>query len=145
MNGTLPGEVAAEQGVAPGRAIRGLVSQPTEDRRTTSGVGAKQLVKPYTGRGGAVEAIRGVDLRVDAGEVFGFHGPNGAGKSIPVRMLTTLMTIASGSPRLLSRRADPQLEVRQPRLAVRRHRPSPVPESSFLRCFPLATSGWMNS
>ena len=63
-------------------------------------VEAEQLVKHYTGRGGAVEAVRGVDLQVEAGEVFGFLGPNGAGKSTTVRMLTTLMTITSGSARV---------------------------------------------
>ena len=41
--------------------------------------------------------MRGVDLQVGGGEVFGFLGPNGAGKSTTVRMLTTLMTITSGS------------------------------------------------
>jgi ABC-2 type transport system ATP-binding protein len=60
-------------------------------------VEANQLVKHYSGRGGVVEAVRGVDLHVAAGEVFGFLGPNGAGKSTTVRMLTTLMTITSGS------------------------------------------------
>ena len=44
-----------------------------------------------------VEAVRGVDLDVRRGEIFGFLGPNGAGKSTTVRMLTTLMTITSGS------------------------------------------------
>ena len=43
-----------------------------------------------------VEAVRGVDLEVSAGEIFGFLGPNGAGKSTTVRMLTTLLTITSG-------------------------------------------------
>ncbi len=47
-----------------------------------------------------MEAVRGVDLRVAEGEVFGFLGPNGAGKSTTVRMLTTLMTITSGSARV---------------------------------------------
>ena len=59
-------------------------------------VEAEQLVKHYSGRGGAVEAVRGVDLHVQSGEVFGFLGPNGAGKSTTVRMLTTLMTLTSG-------------------------------------------------
>ena len=63
-------------------------------------VEAEQLVKHYSGRGGAVEAVRGVDLTVEAGEVFGFLGPNGAGKSTTVRMLTTLMSITSGSARV---------------------------------------------
>ena len=57
---------------------------------------AEGLVKHYTGREGTVEAVRGVDLEVPAGEVFGFLGPNGAGKSTMVRMLTTLLTITSG-------------------------------------------------
>jgi ABC-2 type transport system ATP-binding protein len=55
------------------------------------------LVKRYDGRNGDIDAVRGVDLRVEAGEVFGFLGPNGAGKSTTVKMLTTLLTITSGS------------------------------------------------
>ena len=54
------------------------------------------LVKHYTGRDGRVEAVRGVDLEVRAGEIFGFLGPNGAGKSTCVRMLTTLLSITAG-------------------------------------------------
>jgi len=54
------------------------------------------LVKHYTGREGTVEAVRGVDLEVRAGEIFGFLGPNGAGKSTTVRMLTTLLSITAG-------------------------------------------------
>jgi ABC-2 type transport system ATP-binding protein len=60
-------------------------------------VAADGLVKHYPGRSGAVEAVRGVDLRVEAGEVFGFLGPNGAGKSTTVKMLTTLLSITSGT------------------------------------------------
>src|SRR5688572_5347900 len=63
-------------------------------------VEADGLVKQYRGRGGTVDAVRGVDLRVAAGEVFGFLGPNGAGKSTTVRMLTTLMGITSGTARV---------------------------------------------
>jgi ABC-2 type transport system ATP-binding protein len=54
---------------------------------------AEGLVKHYDD----VEAVRGVDLRVEAGEIFGFLGPNGAGKSTTVRMLTTLLTITGGT------------------------------------------------
>jgi ABC-2 type transport system ATP-binding protein len=59
-------------------------------------VRAEGLVKLFTGRDGDVEAVRGVDLEVRGGEVFGFLGPNGAGKSTTVRMLTTLLTITAG-------------------------------------------------
>jgi ABC-2 type transport system ATP-binding protein len=60
-------------------------------------VSAEELVKHYKSRAGVIEAVRGVDLRVESGEVFGFLGPNGAGKSTTVRMLTTLLSITSGS------------------------------------------------
>ena len=57
---------------------------------------AQGLVKDYTDGDEKVEAVRGVDLEVRTGEIFGFLGPNGAGKSTTVRMLTTLLTITGG-------------------------------------------------
>jgi ABC-2 type transport system ATP-binding protein len=44
-----------------------------------------------------VEAVRGVDFTVNAGEVFGFLGPNGAGKSTTINMLCTLVRPTGGS------------------------------------------------
>ena len=53
------------------------------------------LRKSFTSRQGrekkTVEAVRGVDLTVDEGEIFGFLGPNGAGKTTTLRMLATLI------------------------------------------------------
>jgi ABC-2 type transport system ATP-binding protein len=43
-----------------------------------------------------VEAVRGVDLMVSDGEIFGFLGPNGAGKTTTLRMLATLITPDGG-------------------------------------------------
>ncbi|HCT77191.1 MAG TPA: ABC transporter [Micromonosporaceae bacterium] len=53
------------------------------------------LRKSSTSRAGrekkTVEAVRGVDLQVNEGEIFGFLGPNGAGKTTTLRMLATLI------------------------------------------------------
>ncbi len=49
---------------------------------------------------GDVEAVRGVDLTIDAGEIYGFLGPNGAGKSTVVKMLTTLLAPSEGTAKI---------------------------------------------
>jgi len=45
-------------------------------------------------------AVDGIDLRVEAGEIYGFLGPNGAGKSTTVLMLTTLLLPTAGTARV---------------------------------------------
>jgi ABC-2 type transport system ATP-binding protein len=45
---------------------------------------------------GGFSAVAGVDLEIEAGEIYGFLGPNGAGKSTTVRMLCTLLGPTSG-------------------------------------------------
>jgi ABC-2 type transport system ATP-binding protein len=57
---------------------------------------AEGLVKHYTDGDETVEAVRGVDMKIRRGEIFGFLGPNGAGKSTTVRILTTLLSITDG-------------------------------------------------
>lgn len=56
----------------------------------------KNLRKSFTVKKKTVEAVRGVDLSVQAGQIFGFLGPNGAGKTTTLRMLSTLLTIDEG-------------------------------------------------
>jgi ABC-2 type transport system ATP-binding protein len=58
---------------------------------------ATGLVRHFGSGDSLVRAVDGVDLRVEAGEIFGFLGPNGAGKSTTVRVLTTLLKPSAGS------------------------------------------------
>ena len=66
------------------------------DGRTTA-IEAEGLRKSY----GEVIALDGLDLRVDAGTVFGLLGPNGAGKTTLVRILATLLDPTSGRAAIL--------------------------------------------
>jgi lipooligosaccharide transport system ATP-binding protein len=61
-----------------------------------------------TKRFGAVEAVRGIDLDVAPGEVFGFLGPNGAGKSSAMRMIACVSPRTGGS--LLVLGMDPDVD-----------------------------------
>ena len=56
-------------------------------------VEVKNLVKNY----GKIEAVKGISFSVNQGEIFGLIGPNGAGKTTTLRILSTLLTITSGS------------------------------------------------
>jgi ABC-2 type transport system ATP-binding protein len=77
-----------------------LAARAPAEHENGLAVEAAGLVKTYRSRAGTVEAVRGVDLHVGAGEVFGFLGPNGAGKSTTVKMLTTLLSITGGTARV---------------------------------------------
>jgi ABC-2 type transport system ATP-binding protein len=58
---------------------------------------AKGLKRTFKVRGKELEAVRGIDLRVNKGEIVGFLGPNGAGKTTTLRMLATLLEPTGGS------------------------------------------------
>ena len=60
-------------------------------------VEVEDLRKTYPG---GVEAVKGIDFTVAAGEVFGLLGPNGAGKSTAIGMLTTTVAPTGGRARL---------------------------------------------
>ncbi len=64
----------------------------------TIAIEVKGLVKIYDGR---VRALDGVDLRVEAGNVFALLGPNGSGKTTLMRILTTQFKPTSGEASIL--------------------------------------------
>src|SRR6266404_3338959 len=83
-------------------------------RISTAMIETTDLRRTFKTRGGAIEAVQGVDLRVGAGEIYGFLGPNGAGKTTTLRMLATLLSPTSGEATVAGAdlRREPQL-VRQ--------------------------------
>jgi ABC-2 type transport system ATP-binding protein len=67
------------------------------DRPRDNSIEAHGLVREFKK---GPRAVDGIDLHVDAGEIYGFLGPNGAGKSTTVHMLTTLLPPTAGSARV---------------------------------------------
>ncbi len=59
----------------------------------TAAVRAQGLTRSF----GKTEAVKGVDLAIERGEIFGFLGPDGAGKSTTLRLLGGLLTPDRGS------------------------------------------------
>jgi len=58
----------------------------------------KALSKTFRGKKGArVEALKGLSLVIEMGEVFGFLGPNGAGKSTAIKIIMGLIRPTSGN------------------------------------------------
>src|SRR2546421_8111641 len=58
------------------------------------------LTRIFKSRKQTVAAVKGVDLTVGRGEIFGFLGPNGAGKTTTLRMLATLLPPTGGDARV---------------------------------------------
>jgi len=64
-------------------------------------MGAVVSVRGLTKRYDQVEAVAGIDLEVEAGEIFAFLGPNGAGKTTTVEILEGFRTRTSGEVTVL--------------------------------------------
>src|ERR1700748_2694097 len=91
-------------------------SRPIDDRQNVARpsyndyeqvISVQDLYKSY----GDVEAVRGIDLQIAAGEVFGFLGPNGAGKTTTVEILEGLRPRSSGKVSVLG--FDPASQARE--------------------------------
>jgi ABC-2 type transport system ATP-binding protein len=60
-------------------------------------IAARGLSRSFKTKTGLVEAVKAIDLDVEAGEIVGLLGPNGAGKTTTLRMLTTLLRPTAGT------------------------------------------------
>ena len=76
----------------------------------TFAIETKELTKFY----GKSRGVMGVDLVVEAGQIFGFLGPNGAGKSTTIRLLLDLIRPTTGTARVFG------LDAHRDRLAIDR-------------------------
>ena len=83
---------------APGPPQARNVSQA---REIESAISIRQLRKSY----GPIEAVRGIDLDIQPGEIFGLIGPDGAGKTSTFQILGGVMSATSGEAIMLGRSA----------------------------------------
>jgi ABC-2 type transport system ATP-binding protein len=95
----------------PGGEPAGSAADSGNGRQARLAIKVSGLTKSY----GEIEAVRGIDFEVPAGETFGFLGPNGAGKSTTIKILCTLAKPTSGDAWVAGR------NVRTERDAVRRN------------------------
>ena len=72
---------------------------------TAAGDAPAIQVRGLTKRYGATEAVRGIDLEVQAGEIFGLIGPDGAGKTSTFQILGGVMEATGGTAELLGQPA----------------------------------------
>lgn len=70
-----------------------FITAPGSGRAEMAIIETRALTKTY----GRIQAVRGVDLSIERGEIFGLLGPNGAGKTTTIGMLCTIVKPTSGT------------------------------------------------
>jgi ABC-2 type transport system ATP-binding protein len=70
-----------------------------------------KLEKSY----GKIQAVRGISMSVQRGEIFGFLGPNGAGKTTTIRCMLDVIRPSAGTIRLLG------IDAQRDKLALHQH------------------------
>ncbi|MEO8207447.1 MAG: ABC transporter ATP-binding protein [Chloroflexota bacterium] len=81
-----------------------MTEPPTQPKAAGPALRVEGLIKDY----GDIHAVRGINLEVRRGEVFGFLGPNGAGKSTTIRCLLDLLRPTAGTIEVLG--LDPRAD-----------------------------------
>lgn len=82
----------------------------------TTAIELNGLTKTFASKNGAVRAVDGIDLSINAGEVVAFLGPNGAGKTSTIDMMLGLSTPDSGTVRIFG--AEPAVAAGNGRIAA---------------------------
>ena len=93
------------------QAVDSVITGPAIELRNV-----RRVFRRTTGRGlrrstTETEAVRGINLHVERGEIIGWLGPNGAGKSTTIKMCTGILVPTSGETRVLG--LDPTRQRRQ--------------------------------
>lgn len=79
-------------------------SETNERMKVNSAISLEGVNKVFKGR----QALKGVSLTVESGDIFGYLGPNGAGKTTSIRIILGLLNADSGAASILGQpaRAD---------------------------------------
>ncbi len=107
----------------------------------------KKLTKVFTTKDAEVEALQGIDLSIQAGDIYGIIGMSGAGKSTLVRCLNFLERPTEGTVEIegkdLSRMSDKELRKQRSEIAMIFQHFNLLMQKSVIDnvCFPLMISG----
>src|SRR5256885_8990503 len=93
--------MSAAQNTMRDVAVAGAQPAVTADASADVAIRVRALRKTY----GAVQAVKGIDLDVRVGEIFGLIGPDGAGKTSTFQILGGVMPQTDGTAEMFGRAA----------------------------------------